>query len=139
MAAEEAPARPPTPELFPGPPAAGDDWLEAVRAQRQASEQRRQAAREAQNARRRMVDPWGAARQEAFEQKVEQRRSAMRDRIERDREQFFNRGPWLNAYEPWRLDPLGKPPSSGDTTGDSATPAPGYGWGGPWYPQGKPE
>lgn len=77
-------------------------WLDEVKAQRQAWEARRQAAKEAANARRRLTDPWGAAQQEARDKDNQRRRDAMRDQVERDREMFLNQWSWQgsNRWEP---------------------------------------
>lgn len=70
-------------------------WLDAVRAQRQALQERRRAQHQA---RRRAIDPIGTARQEALEQEFLRRRREMRDLIEQERWLFLNFGPWLR---PW--------------------------------------
>ncbi len=70
-------------------------WLDAVRAQRQAIQQRRRAKHEA---RRRAIDPLGSARQEAHDQEFERRRRELRERIAEDRKLFMNSGPW---QKPW--------------------------------------
>ena len=91
-------------------------WLDDVKAQRQAWEARRQAAKEAINARRRLNDPWGAAQKEAREMENQRRRDAMLEQIERDREAFRNQGPWQggNLWEP------GPPPPGYSAQSDTA-------------------
>lgn len=68
-------------------------WVDEVRAQRQAREERHKASREAFEARRRAADPLGAAQQEDWEEEVERRREARRLRMEQDREHFRSLGP----------------------------------------------
>ena len=68
----------------PMEPATVSPWLDEVRAQRRAREERRRAAKEAMDARRRWIDPWGAAQQEAREQEVQRRRGAFLEQIERE-------------------------------------------------------
>ncbi|MBV5346606.1 hypothetical protein JZU46_00015, partial [bacterium] len=67
--AQAAVGEPPTP------------WLDEVRTQRQAAEARRQANRESFEARRRANDPWGAAQHEAWEDNVQRRREARKQRL----------------------------------------------------------
>jgi hypothetical protein len=59
------------------------------------------------DARRRMVDPWGAAQQEAQEKATQRRREAFLKQIERDREAFRNQGPWSWPQAPMPDDTLG--------------------------------
>ncbi len=67
-------------------------WLDAVRAQRQALQDLRRAEHQA---RRRALDPVGAARQEALEEKFFRRRQEIRDQMAEDRWLFLNFGPWM--------------------------------------------
>jgi hypothetical protein len=85
--AQAAVGEPPTP------------WLDEVRTQRQAAEARRQANRESFEARRRANDPWGAAQHEAWEDGVQRRREARKQRIEQDRDYFRGMSP--NPADPW--------------------------------------
>lgn len=119
-----------------------DQWLEEVKAQRRAREERRRAAKEAINARRRLTDPWGAAHQEAHEKENQRRRDAMREQIERDRETFREQGPW---HDPGPMDlsppppPIssGTQPEAGGSQGPAGTPAyPPSGWDNRWYYRG---
>lgn len=71
----------------------GTRWLDEVRAQREAWEERRKASREAFEARRRVAAPWGAAQHEAWEDEVERRREARRLHREEERELFRALGP----------------------------------------------
>jgi hypothetical protein len=80
-------------------------WIDAVRAQRRAMQQRRRAEHEA---RRRAIDPVGTARQEARDQEFQRRRQEMRERIAEDRKLFLNSGPWRT--------PLPKPPEFAPNT-----------------------
>jgi hypothetical protein len=82
-----------------------NQWLDEVRAQRQAWEERRRAAKEVINARRREIDPWGAAKQEAWEEENQRRREAFLQRIEREREVFRSQAPWGTAQTPWQDKP----------------------------------
>lgn len=105
-------------------------WLDEVRAQRQARETRREEARKAMDARHRLIDPWGAAQQEAREREIDLRRQATRERIEQEREQFWSRRPPITAFPepnqpylpPWQPTvPLAAEPP---------------GWDNLWYYQG---
>jgi hypothetical protein len=133
-------------------------WLEEVRAQRRAAEERRESAREAFEARRRQSDPWGAAQLEAREQEQKRRREARLKRIEEERGRFRALGPtepprWglgshqappLPAYPPFPGPPLGAAPESGpvDEPGVLAPLAPPSGsyspqdWDNLWYYRG---
>lgn len=82
-------------------------WLDDVKAQRQAWEARRQATKEAINARRRLNDPWGAAQKEAREKENQRRHDAILEQVERNREAFRNQGPW---QDPSRWEPGPPPP-----------------------------
>jgi len=101
-------------------------WLAEVRAQRQAAEARHQANRAAFAARRRALDPWGAAQHEAREEAFERRREARRGQREQAR------GP---------LPAPGTPPGTPDTSTARANPDPGRGtppqdWNNLWYFRG---
>jgi len=136
-------AMPPAPEPVP-------QWLDEVRAQRQAREERRRAAKEAMGARRRWLDPWGAAQQEAWEQETQRRRDAFMEKVERDRKAFRSHSPWGPPHNPWRDEapalgpgPEFRSPSSPDTAeaaGQAVTPAepypPLHGWDNRWYYRG---
>lgn len=123
-----------------------DQWLEEVKAQRRAWEERRRATKEAINARRRLTDPWGAAHQEAHEKENQRRRDAMMDQIERDRETLREQGPWtatgpkdLGPPPPPAAPPIsaGAPPEPGGTDGPVEPPAyPPSGWNNRWYYRG---
>lgn len=143
-----AAGEPPQVSSVPGPQAAPvDQWLDEVRAQRQAWEERRQAQKEAMEARRRWIDPWGAAQHEAREQEITRRREAFRDHIERDRETFFNQAPWGNRA-PWPDDPAA--PDTPDERSTASEPGEGGvadehrslsypplpGWDNRWYFRG---
>jgi len=84
-------------------------WLEEVRAQRQALQDQRRAQHDA---RRRAIDPVGAAQQEAREAEFLRRRQELRDNIEQDRRLFLNRGLGSNGggLSAWPERPLGAPP-----------------------------
>ncbi|NBC13414.1 MAG: hypothetical protein GVY09_08730 [Gammaproteobacteria bacterium] len=89
----------PAPQGSPAPDDMVPRWLEAVRAQRRALQERRRAQHQA---RRRALDPVGTARQEAMEEKFQRRRQERRDMIAQERWLFLNFGPWLS--------PLSTPP-----------------------------
>ena len=141
---------PPPPPAVPLPPAEPEpvrQWLDEVRAQRYAREERRRADKEAREARRRWIDPWGAAQQEVREQENQRRRNAFLDHIERDREAFRNQVPWRFEQGPW---PDAIPETAGELTGSAANdppraPAPPAlrtptypppGWDNRWYYRG---
>jgi hypothetical protein len=148
--AQSAP-QPTVPGASAAAPEPVDQWLEEVRAQRQAWEERRRAQKEAIDARRRWIDPWGAAQQEAREQEITRRREAFRDQIERDREAFFNQPPWgAAAPRPDEATPEQAPPGPGpaagsgpgETAGAPGEPSPSApypplpGWDNRWYYRG---
>ena len=111
----------------PRPP----QWLDEVRAQRQAWEARRDATRKAMDARRRWIDPWGAAQHEAREREGEQRRQANRDRIEQERQHFRAQRPPLAPFpevSPQPSPPPWEPPAP-------RLPEP-PGWDNRWYYEG---
>ena len=104
---ENAPSSDPEPAHQPKQ----TQWLDEVRAQREAWEAQRQAARQASNARLRMFDPWGAAQLEALDRETESRRpkaEAQRRAMERRREEREKRM--------WQYTP--------------------YGWDDPWFSGG---
>jgi hypothetical protein len=121
------------PAGLPEPPYPETRWLDEVRAQRRAWEERRQAARDTFEARRRLNDPRGAAHQEAWEEDVRRRRETRLQRMEQDREYF--RGlrqppfPWYQLQGPasgpsrqvpdWVPNQPPEPPGAG--TGDPST------------------
>ncbi|WP_295579880.1 hypothetical protein [uncultured Lamprocystis sp.] len=88
-------------------------WLDEVRTQRQAAEARRQANRESFEARRRAKNPWGAAHHEAWEENVQRRREARKQRLEQDRDYFRGMGPTL--ADPWAEPWNDVPPNAADT------------------------
>lgn len=122
-----------------------DRWLEEVKAQRRAWEERRRATKEAINARRRLTDPWGAAHQEAHEKESQRRHDAMMDQMERDRETFREQGPWQGT-DPMDLrppppvappGPAGAQPEPGGAHNPAESPAyPPSGWNNRWYYRG---
>lgn len=90
-------------------------WLQEVRAQREAWEARRKAARESFGARRSGAGPWGAT-QQAWEEEVERRREVRRQQREQERELFRSLGP-SEPPPPW-LEGIGRP---GGPPGDPLT------------------
>ncbi|MGE5154590.1 MAG: hypothetical protein ACM3ST_11290 [Bdellovibrio bacteriovorus] len=113
--AEEA-ATEQTPAAIPAQDPAAR-WLDEVRAQRQAWEERRKASREAFEARRRLADPRGAAQHDAWEDEVERRREARRQQREQELEHFRGLGPpdppWRESMAPWGYPPqTATPPSA---------------------------
>ncbi len=113
-------------------PAAWQHWLDEVRAQRQAWEARRRAA---QNARRRQISPQWAAQHEAREREYQQRRQAMWEEMERQRETFWNSIPWAGPYErrTWQ-DNLPRNPDTDSSNKPAPNPLPG--WDNLWYYRG---
>jgi hypothetical protein len=98
-----------------------DEWLEEVKAQRRAWEERRRAAKEAINARRRLTDPWGAAQQEARDKELQRRHDAMIEQFERDHEAFRNQVPWPSSPSRWDQ---GAAPAAGQSAPTADAPAP---------------
>ena len=141
---------PPPPAAVPMPIAEPEpvrQWLDEVRAQRQAREERRRADKEARDAHRRWIDPWGAAQKEAREQETRRRRMELMEHVERDRQEFRNWGPWGFRPNPWQEKPVRSPavtprPKDADAApaiplGDpqaSSYPLPG--WDNRWYYRG---
>lgn len=129
---------------LPAKPQQPHEWLGEVREQRRAWEERRQAAKEAMDARRRWIDPWGAAQQEARQQEAERRREAFREKIEREREMFRSQAPWGTIHGRRFEEPIGRgqgavaPPAGGAegaSPEQSGTPSP-PGWDNRWYYRG---
>ncbi len=115
-------------------------WLEAVRAQRRALQERRRAQHQA---RRRALDPMGSARQQAMEEEFRRRRREMRDMIAQDRWLFLNFGPWLSPLPtpPGLSAPTGAAPSqAAPDDGDDAEQTAPIGeppeWDNRWYFRG---
>ncbi len=74
-------------------------WLDEVRSQRRALQEQRRAQRDA---RRRAIDPVGAAQFGAREDAFLRRRQERQDMIEQDRRSFLNQGPWSTPWPPPR-------------------------------------
>jgi len=86
-------------EVQPAPELTAEQrWLEEVRAQRKAWEARRKAAKSASDTRLRMLDPWGAAKVEAWRKDTETRREALQERADKRREELHARD---QALEKW--------------------------------------
>ncbi|MBP6807981.1 MAG: hypothetical protein KA125_06770 [Chromatiaceae bacterium] len=122
-AAENSGARSPADIDPPVETGSGDQWLDAVRAQRRAWEERRQASREATDARRRYHSP----RAEALHLEQKRRRDTFLEQIERDREYFLGQGPWQTQAPPAPPNPEASPDSPN-------SPLPG--WDNRWYFRG---
>ena len=125
---------------IPAEPELVDQWLDEVRAQRQAWEERRRAKKEAIDARRRWIDPWGTAQQEARREENQRRREALRNKIEQDRDAFRSHSPWRSPQAPWQ-EPLPSPGSDGQNpisdVPDILSPYPPLpGWNNGWYFRG---
>lgn len=155
IGAQEAPSAP-TPMRPPSSlgamPSASEpmpQWLDEVRAQRQAREERRRAAKKAIGARRRWIDPWGAAQKEAWEQETQRRRDAFKEKVERDREAFRSQAPWAPTPTPWWDQGTGlvsgpelhsqSNPDTAETTGQTLSPTEPFslpGWDNRWYYRG---
>lgn len=143
-AQEPPPPLPPLPAvgISPAEPEPVQRWLDEVRAQRQIGEERRRAAKEAMDARRRWIDPWGAAQKEAREHEAQRRREAFMEKIDRDRETLRSQGPWAVPRQPLPDVTAELPPPGNDTTavpGQSEPHASTYplpGWDNRWYYRG---
>jgi len=147
VAAQESTSTLTTAGTSPAGPEPLHQWLDEVRAQRQIREERRRAAKEAMDAHRRWIDPWGTAQKEVREQENQRRRKAFMEHIERDRETLRNQIPWRFEPGPWQQEthPLpAQPPSSPgadalDITGQTASSASPFalpGWDNRWYYRG---
>jgi hypothetical protein len=99
------------------------------------------------DARRRWIDPWGAAQLEAREQEAQRRRDAFKKKIEREREAFRSQIPWEPQPSPWADEttvpsPEPAPPSEADAevrhgqAGPTSSPYPLPGWDNRWYYRG---
>jgi hypothetical protein len=138
MLTVRAPA-PPAPVY--GEPLPLEPWLDEVRAQRQAWETKREAARDAFEARRRANNPRAAAQQEAWEEEVRRRRAARLERMDQERELFRSLGPSQMPFPwPWTSGFSALPDTA---TGHSAPATPGDkpmfappGWDNHWYFRG---
>jgi hypothetical protein len=105
---------------------AASRWLDEVRAQRRALQEQRRAQHEA---RKRAIDPVGAAEREAREEEFLRRRQEMRELIEADRRLFMNQGPWISPSPPL-------PATSGPADPNAPQTRPGYvppDWDNGWY------
>ncbi len=118
-------------------PETGSPWLDDVRAQREAWEARRDAARENFETRRRINHPSAAAHQEAWEDDIRRRRAARQERMDKDLEMFRSLGP--ESFPP----PMrGAPMTSDGKTGGAGPKAPTDpmfpppGWDNLWYFRG---
>jgi hypothetical protein len=138
----------------PEPPIDGDPlpeetmtpWLDEVRAQRQAWEDRRETARSAFEARRRANNPRAAAQQEAWEEDVRRRRAARLEWMDQERERFRQLGPAIPPMSelgawPWPKEPPGSPESGpGATLAPPVAPEESLfvppGWDNHWYFRG---
>lgn len=147
VAAQEPPPPPPGVPPIPVEPEPVRQWLDEVRAQRQVREERRRAQKEAIDARRRWIDPWGAAQQEVREQETQRRRDAFMEHIERDREVLRNQLPWRFVPSPWLQDApttrthLAPAPAEagGESAAQGVTPPASYAlpeWDNGWYYRG---
>ena len=83
-------------------------WLDEVRAQREAWEAQRKAARQASNARLRMFDPWGAAQLNALDRESESHRRAARNRSEQFRRSSEAKAEAQRQAMEWRREERGK-------------------------------
>ena len=118
----QEPVMPPPPRpMLPAPtePEGVQQWLDEVRAQRRAREERRRAAKEARDARRRLIDPWGAAQMEARAEQHKRRRDAFREEIDRKREALRSQAPWATPPSRWPEAP--KESTALESSTDSGT------------------
>ena len=148
----QEPVPPPPVPMMPAPtePEGVHQWLDEVRAQRRVREERRRAAKEARDARRRLIDPWGAAQQEAREKQQQFRRDAFMEEIDRKREAFRSRAPWGTQPAPWQEVPRDSAPAEMADDAESSMGVPGPegqgptappyptlpGWNNRWYYRG---
>jgi hypothetical protein len=137
----------PPPAVVTPPQEPFQHWLEEVRAQRELREELRRATKEASDARRRWINPWGAAQQEAREQANQRRREELMGHIERDRMMLRNQVPWRVQQGPLQGTPpkpvAEKPPWEDENTstvpGESEPTASNYPppqWDNRWYYRG---
>ncbi|MCG6897814.1 MAG: hypothetical protein LJE61_04985 [Thiocapsa sp.] len=115
-------------------------WLDEVRAQRRAWEERRDAARSAFEARRRANNPWGAAQQEAWDAEAQRRRTARIERMDQERDLFRSLGPGQPPFLWPGAAPFAAEPGRGPESPPGAPPeeplfAP-PGWDNHWYFRG---
>ena len=108
-------------------------WLDEVRAQRRSLQEERRAE---YDARRRAMNPVGAAQQEAREAEFLRRRQQRREMIEQDRRLLLNRGlsdqdGWLSA-SPVLLSPPPMEPGDEMPAPNSVPPD----WDNGWYFRG---
>lgn len=110
-------------------PDTSSNWLDEVRAQREAWEARRSAMREQHEQRRRAHHPRGAVQPEAWEEDLRRRRAERQERIEQDREVFRRLGP--GAWGPyWSVM------EDGAGGAEWAPPVSPPGWDNLWYFRG---
>ncbi|MCG6943311.1 MAG: hypothetical protein LJE69_18925 [Thiohalocapsa sp.] len=123
----------------PALPDGAPRWLDAVREQRRALQERRRAEHQA---RRRAIDPVGAAHHEALEEEFFRRRQEIRDQMAQDRWWFLNFGPWMlplpSSPGASPSPPGTMPPDAGSEPGQTpegpAAPAPQPPeWNNGWY------
>ncbi len=105
----------------------GDQWLDAVRAQRRTWEERRRASREAMEARRRQRNPRADAQSESRHLEQQRRHEAFLEQIERDRDLFRGQDPWQPQAPP-------APPNPEDAPNPPNPALPG--WDNRWYFRG---
>ena len=143
LVAQEPPAPPLSAGTVPMETEPVHRWLDEVRA-RQGREERRRAVKEAMDARRRWINPWGAAQQEAREQEVQRRRNAFQERIERERDAFHYQNPWGPQHNSWQDETTAPGPNfpeapEADNPGPPEQPLPPPspyalpGWDNHWY------
>jgi len=105
----------------------GDQWLDAVRAQRRSWEDRRRASREAMEAHRRQLSSRAEVQSESRHLEQQRRHEAFLEQIERDRDLFRSQGPWQTQAPPALPDTMEIPnPSHPHLTG----------WDNRWYFRG---
>ena len=126
------PGMPPPIDL--GAPDGVPPWLDEVRAQREAWEARREAARERHEQRRRLANPRGAAQQDAWEEDLRRRRAERREHIEQERERFH--GSWPSQMWPLIQDDPSDTDEHTETTPTHPSAFTPPGWNNLWYFRG---
>ena len=106
-------------------------WMDEVRAQREAWEARRDAARQAHEARLRLNNPRGAAQRDAWTEELRQRRQERQEWIDQERSRF--RPPAPGPFSALGTTPTEKPPATPGAAprGEPLFPPPG--WNNLWY------
>lgn len=108
-------------------------WVDEVRAQREAWEARRDAARQAHETRLRLNNPRGAAHRDAWAEELRQRRQEQQEWIDQERSRFIPPGPApFTALGTRPAEKTEEPPAPSELPlGEPLFPPPG--WNNLWY------